>query len=90
MPKKLKSYHFDCGNSNTGPVGFCARIIATSKKEALKILHEVMPEEIEIHSHFGCSETVEYIHIYTGTENVKISDIDDWEYVDDEELEDDD
>lgn len=72
---KLKSYHFDCGNSNEGQVGFCARIRATSKEEALKILNEALPETIEVRP-YDHEDAVEYIHVYTATENVTVEDID--------------
>jgi hypothetical protein len=82
--RKLKSYHFSCGNSTDGTVGFCARVKATSKKEAIQILHEVMPETIEVDGHYGDEDTIEYIHVYTGTENLKESDIDEWEWTDED------
>ena len=34
----LKSYHFDLGNSSDGPIGFCARVFADSKEQALEQL----------------------------------------------------
>jgi hypothetical protein len=74
----MTSYHFDCGNSNDGPVGFCARIRASSEEEALRILHEAMPETIEVRP-MAHEDAVEYIHVYTGTENVTVKDIDDEE-----------
>lgn len=76
---KLKSYHFDCGNSTDGPTGFCARIRATSPEEALAKLREFMPETIEVETY---ESSVEYIHVYTCAENVSVADIDE---VDDEE-----
>lgn len=78
---KLKSYHFSCGDSTEGAVGFCARIRAHSKKEAVQILREAMPEIVGV-EHLGDQEAVEYINIYTGTENVTEDDINDEEDVD--------
>lgn len=42
--KPLKSYHFSLGNSAQGPVGYCARILATSKKAAIARLRKLLPE----------------------------------------------
>jgi hypothetical protein len=85
---KLKSYLFSCGNSSSGTVGFCARVRATSKKEAVKILHEAMPE-CESAAPYDHEDAIEYIHFYTNTEAVKESDIEEWEWVDDTEDEED-
>ena len=81
---RLKSYHFSCGNSTNGPVGFCARVRANSKKEALLLLREALPEaeDAEPYNH---EESIEYIQFYTGPENITIQDIDEWEYVEEEE-----
>lgn len=38
----MKSYHFDCGDSNNGPIGFCARIDANSEAEAVARLRELL------------------------------------------------
>ena len=77
---RLKSYLFSCGNSSTGTVGFCARVRATSKKEAIKILHEAVPECEEVRA-YAHEDAIEYIHFYTNTEALKASDIEEWEYV---------
>lgn len=79
---RLKSYHFDCGNSTNGPVGMCARVQATSKKEAVTILNEALPETEEAQP-YAHEDAIEYINFYTGT--VKESHIDDWDYVEKEE-----
>jgi len=80
---KLLSYHFDCGNSTDGPVGFCARITATSKKRALEILRETIPETIEVDPYdFDRKvkgERVEYYNVYISSDNVVLKDIDDAE-----------
>jgi hypothetical protein len=64
--KKLKSYLFDMGDSNHGPIGYCARVRAESKEEAADILREAIPEEIEAVS-FICyprDQRVEYFNVY--------------------------
>jgi len=79
---RLKSYHFDCGNSTNGPVGMCARVRATSKKEAVTILNEAIAE-CEESQPYAHEDAIEYIHFYSGT--MKESHIDEWEWVDEEE-----
>jgi hypothetical protein len=70
---KSYSFHFDCGNSDDGPVGFCARVRAESPQEALTILRQVLPETAEIPTD---DDRVEYLNVYFGPENVLKSDID--------------
>jgi len=72
---RLTRYHFDCGNSNTGHIGFCASIRATSREEATKILHEAVPESISVRP-YDDHPAVEYIEVYIATENVEPKDID--------------
>lgn len=84
MAKKLKSYHFDLGNSVDGPVGYCTRIKATSRREALKILKAVLPEEASIRDLLCGTDAqlraVEYLNVYF-SDNVTTGDIDDSEDV---------
>lgn len=74
-----KSYHFDCGDSSKGPIGFCARVIAPSKKKALKRLRAFLEACAEVsltdssgdeHGH------IEYCNVYISEENVSVNDID--------------
>ena len=60
---KLKSYHFDIGNSNTGPLGMCARIRATSKAEALSLFQEALGDWASVQP-CDNERAVEYIHVY--------------------------
>ncbi len=76
----LKSYHFDLGDSNRGPVGFSARVVADSKKEALAILRDALPEMEEV-GHYGGPDEIEYIQVYFNPANISIRDIDDWDEV---------
>ncbi len=76
--KRLKSYHFDLGNSNVGSVGFCARITANSKAEALLILRAALMEQQNI----GYTMNgVEYIQLYINHDNITEKDIDEWDYI---------
>lgn len=72
----LKSYHFDVGNSNTGPLGFCGRVKADSKEEALQLLREALPETVEVKS-MEHHHRVEYLHVYVNDEAIKVEDISD-------------
>lgn len=81
---KLKSYHFNLGNSTKGPIGMCAQVKATSKKEAVEILQRVLPEELEIKHQVEDTDEIEYVNVYFGSENITIEDIDDVEDEEDE------
>jgi hypothetical protein len=88
IKEKLYSYHFSCGNSTDGPIGFCARVKAKSKEEALEILRRVLPEEVKIRTAGAWDEqgkkdaaAIEYIEAYISPDNIKIDDIDEHEEV---------
>jgi len=38
----MKIYHFDIGNSTTGPIGFCADVEAESKEDAVLFLRDAV------------------------------------------------
>ena len=87
--KALKLFHFSCGNSSEGHIGFCAAIVAKDKKSALERLKELLPEEEEIDWPYGeQKEAGEYIQVYFNDEAIVLTDIDDVEDVDDEDGED--
>ncbi len=76
----MPSYHFDLGNSTDGPIGFCARVKADSREEALDLLRQAMPDEVELKSFCSDDESkpaIEYLNVYLNAENVKLTDIDD-------------
>jgi hypothetical protein len=75
----MKSYHFSLGNSSAGPVGFCARIRATSKKKALELLYEVLPTDVGVDPYDNGG--VEYIRVYFNDDAITVKDIDEWEWV---------
>lgn len=80
MPKR-KSYHFDCGDSGKGPVGFSARVIATSKKAALAALSDALVGPFEAIEWDG---EIEYLTVYFNADHVSVKDIDEFEpYVED-------
>jgi hypothetical protein len=75
----MKSFHFDLGNSNKGPVGFCARVRANSREEALGVLQGVLPVEHELSLGFSPgpkAPAVEYITVYFNPNAVTVRNID--------------
>ena len=68
----VKSYHFCLGNSNDGPVGYCARVDATSKEEAVELLKAKLPDSVMV----PCYGVNEYIEVYLNIEAITKSDID--------------
>jgi hypothetical protein len=69
---KTMSYHFCLGNSTEGPVGFCARVDATSKEEAVELLKAKLPDSVMVQGSGGN----EYIEVYLNNEAITTSDID--------------
>ena len=77
---RIKSYHFSLGDSSTGPIGFCARILAPSPERALELLREALPEELpadELADH----SVVEYIRVYLNQDAISVLDIDEVDMV---------
>jgi hypothetical protein len=72
---KLYDYHFDCGNSTKGAIGFCAEVRARNITEAVKLLNNALPKEAKI-TPVNC-EGIGYINVYFG--KVKALDVDDVE-----------
>lgn len=78
---KLRSYHFDFGDSRGGlhgQVGFCARVLARSKKDAVRILRQALPEQVKIHPTGTGSDNarIEYIEAYFHTESITPAHVD--------------
>ena len=74
------SFHFDVGNSSTGPIGLCARVVATTKQAALQKARDALPEFVEIPT--PDHPDIEYIHVYLNGNAITVEDIDDREAVD--------
>jgi hypothetical protein len=79
--KELLSFHFDCGNSNDGHIGFCGRVKALTKEGALAIMKRVLPTEVTIHpvGDDKDNEQVEYIEIYISPDNITLKQVGDGE-----------
>lgn len=76
--RKLKEFHFDFGDSNAGPIGGCAVVVAYTKAEALKKLREALPDEIEARSFCTQPEQGEvvYFNVYVNTARITVKHID--------------
>ncbi len=87
---KLKSFLISAGNSSVGAIGFCARVKARSKKEAIEIAKEQLPDCLEdLHKEFDLDDEIEYFNVYVNTDALTVKDIEDGETEDaDEEDED--
>jgi hypothetical protein len=78
----IKSFHFDLGNSNDGQVGACARVRASSKKEALEILLSHLGDEgeVEVIDEFTSDgdddKGIEYFNVYLNYDLITTKDID--------------
>ena len=71
---KTKSYHFSIGNSYPGSIGYCARVNATSKKEAVELLKDVLPSSLEVDVDlYGSGE---YVEIYLNLDEITTGSID--------------
>ncbi|NIN68647.1 MAG: hypothetical protein GTO63_28860 [Anaerolineae bacterium] len=79
--EELKEFHFSCGDSGDGPIGFCGTIKAKDREEAVAIMKRVLPDEMKIHpvGDDDDNERVEYLRLYTNTENITVKDIDEGE-----------
>lgn len=80
-----QEHHFDLGDSNTGPIGFCAVITADSPEEALEILKEKLPEELMAVDASELPGEKDYIQVYFNSEAITLKDNDFSDDLDDEE-----
>ena len=82
----LYDYHFDLGNSSTGPIGYCARVVAHSKREAVRLLKAAIPGDFEYTVDLGTRNDdgtgINYITVYLNPEVITVKDIDDFEEAD--------
>ena len=62
----LQRYHFDLGNSNKGPIGYCAAVWAENAEQAIEVLKTKLPNETEVYTpgQSKNSPWVEYINVY--------------------------
>lgn len=74
----MKSFHFDCGDSSDGPIGFCARVTADDEAKALQLLRDALPLDLKvgIEDRPEGAPGVEYIQVYFNAANITTKDID--------------
>lgn len=72
----MKSFHFSLGNSSDGPVGFCARVKASSKQAAIDRLKRALPVELDVRVDSENDEDVEYVQVYFNPEAITAAAID--------------
>ena len=80
--RMMTSYHFSVGNSTSGPIGFCARVPARTRNEALAKLKRTLNSctGIACEVALRCpAEDVEYFAIYFNPERIRVGDIDEVE-----------
>ena len=75
----MRSYHFDLGNSTSGPIGYCARVRADSREQAVELLREALPQDVEIEPSAIELPGVEYINAYINDQYPTVHDIDEEE-----------
>ncbi len=80
MPKEDNSYHFICGDSSRGPIGFCAHVKAPNKSAAVERLQEFLAANSVVDlkkssSVKGDRAAVEYCTVYIEGTRVVESDI---------------
>jgi hypothetical protein len=75
----VKEFHFSCGDSGKGPVGFCAVVRAKNKTKAVTLLRQFLVErenEIEVGRDFGLNGSGEYLTVYFNDLKITEDDID--------------
>lgn len=78
--KQLREYHFDCGNTDKGTVGFCAVVRATTQEEAISTLAAAMPEEYETQLELN-DDRIAYFRFYLNGSNLTRYSVDSYENV---------
>ena len=86
----MNNYHFSLGNSNTGPIGYCARVNAETKEEAIQklktMLEDVAGCEMDLSKWLNLranAPEIEYFAVYVNPAKLTIRSIDEWEKVPD-------
>jgi hypothetical protein len=79
----MKNFHFSLGNSTDGPIGYCARVYAETREEAVELLRHELPEDHDLSITSGPlgGEGVDYITVYTNHAQITVDDIDEEEDV---------
>lgn len=80
----MKRFTFSFGNSNTGPVGYCASIVAETPEQAVELLKKQIPGEWEVNGNPDEEgfDGLRYIQVYFNVDAITVADIDDVEDLD--------
>lgn len=76
-----KSYLFDLGDSNDGPIGMVMRVLATDEDQAVRIARDALrlavgeSGQITVQVPDEFKDEVEYIALYVNADNVTKRDI---------------
>ncbi len=74
----IKTYHFSCGNSTKGPIGFCAEVVADTQEKAVSRLRRALVDAL------GPLEMVRirleqpwigYVNVYINPDYIGVSEI---------------
>jgi hypothetical protein len=74
VERTLREYQFSLGNSTDGPVGYCARIAATTAEEAVARLGELLPHDEMLELDIPRATEGEYLTVYFNLARVTILD----------------
>lgn len=72
----MQEFHFDVGNSSTGPLGLCASIVADGPGEAVGRLRNLLGLQGDGTISLPTGSGKEYIHIYLNPDAIRETHID--------------
>ena len=72
---RVHSWHFDLGNSDEGPIGYCARVWAETPEKAVGFLQASLPHEWEV---MRGGIAIEYLAVYPNADAISTDNIDFW------------
>ena len=61
--KKHREYHFNVGNTSVGPLGMCAVVQTSSRRQAVEILRKFLPDTVEISIPAEYRDQIDYINV---------------------------
>jgi hypothetical protein len=80
-PRKPQSFHFSVGSSDSGPIGWCSRVIAFTPAEAVAVMRNIIEERGQAYMVVENEDSIEYFQVYLNPEVLTEDDIDDSEDV---------
>lgn len=75
---RIDSYHFSMGDSNDGPIGLCARVLAESPEHAVAELWAAFDkyQEINLRRLLALPDEIEYANVYINPNHFNVVHID--------------